>query len=488
VIVLDYSARALGVTQTCWLSEQLAVAASQGAPAIVVGQRDLAGVAGNAAEDAAVIVSVLVGGQVAGCPQGGGAAASAYFFDSPEQNRQYTLSGPAGSIPAYGSGTLGYITPPQKQVTDFLGASGFLLASVETAKRNPKTNVAPVAVRLIPAVGRLALYAADGTLLRRSHQALFEGLARRPQAGSECTGSAAPTSCETLSPDPYVPIPAECTGGDCSTGILPEYSFTSSNPEVAQFVAHDPNSTNPRNIELVNEKPIVDPSSGLLCAFNAGTTTVTVSAGGLSYSTKVTVLAGSVQRPCGTTPLAARPTVATEPSPLPLPATPTGASPQTGPTVIPPPPPVPVVTPTVTPAPAPVVHPVPHPTPPPVVPAPLVPNPTTSNPTVPIVPPPPTPAFEPTPPSGTAPISATEHEEEDEEAYDLVSQMVAHEHPQRRSAAVLHPVGDSRLPPLLPALAVLAAIGAGAVGVTARRRAGRGRPSPAFEAMQPNRR
>ena len=43
--------------------------------------------------------------------------------------------------------------------------------------------------------------------------------------------------------------------------------------------------------------------SALLCPFNSGTTTVTIRTGGLSFSQRVTVLAGSVQRPCGTRPI-----------------------------------------------------------------------------------------------------------------------------------------------------------------------------------------
>jgi hypothetical protein len=50
---------------------------------------------------------------------------------------------------------------------------------------------------------------------------------------------------------------------------------------------------------------ILDSKSGILCAFNAGNTVVTISAGGLSYSVPVTVLGGSVEQPCGTVPLAA---------------------------------------------------------------------------------------------------------------------------------------------------------------------------------------
>ena len=47
--------------------------------------------------------------------------------------------------------------------------------------------------------------------------------------------------------------------------------------------------------------------SGLFCAFNPGTTTVTIRAGGLSASLPVTVEAGSVREPCGTVPLKPRP-------------------------------------------------------------------------------------------------------------------------------------------------------------------------------------
>ena len=46
-----------------------------------------------------------------------------------------------------------------------------------------------------------------------------------------------------------------------------------------------------------NGKPIPDSKSGLFCAYNAGTTIVTLSAGGRSFSMPVTVEAGSVGKP-----------------------------------------------------------------------------------------------------------------------------------------------------------------------------------------------
>ncbi|HVW48473.1 MAG TPA: hypothetical protein VHA76_15560 [Solirubrobacterales bacterium] len=494
VIVLDYSFASLGETQRCWLANQLSGAAGAGTPAIVVGDRDLAQLAGNAAEDAGEVIPILVGGTFpAGCVASGPpAGASAYFFDYPGENRAYSLTSAAGSIPAFGSGTLGYVAPPLKRETDFVGAGGFLLAAVDVAERDPATNVAPVSVRLIPNIGSLALDALDGVLLRRSRPALFEGLARRPQAGAECIGNHAPQECDQLRPDPYVPIPTVCQGARCSTGIFPEYTFTSSNPDIADFVAPDPASTNPRNVLLVENKPVLDPQSGLLCAFNAGTTTVTVSAGGYSYSQKVTVLAGTVQQPCGTVPLKNRPAKQdAAPSPVAPPA-PAPAGPAPTPTPTPPPPPTPAPAPT-TPAPV-VTNPPPAPTPHAVHPQPAPPAPPNfvpiahgSTPVVPILPPPPAPAFQPTPPSGTSPVSAVEREEEEEEAYESSQAYVA-VRPHRAQTAVspLGPGGGGGgLPRLLPALALLAGIGAVALaGDRAgrrHRRRDRRRTRPAYQ-------
>jgi hypothetical protein len=482
VIVLDYSAPALGAKQSCWLAGQLSAAGVAETPAIVIGQRDLAGLAPNAAKDAAQVVPILVGAVPGGCAVSGPpAAASAYFFDYPEQNRQYSLIADGRSIPAFGSGTLGYVAPPRRQETDFVGASGFLIVSVNAAARNSQTNVAPVSTRLIPGIGALALDATDGTLLRRGHQALFEALARRPLGGSRCTGNFAPRICETQAPDPYIPIPTECRGQRCATGLFPEYTFTSSSPDIANFVAHDPASLNPRNVELVNGKPVLSSTSGLLCAFNAGTTTVTISAGGLTYSQKVTVLGGTVQRPCGTTPLTSR-VASSQPAAVPPPAPAPAPSPA--------PAPLPLAVP---PAPAPATPPAPPapaPTPPPApTPAPAFflapPNPT---PLVPIVPPPPAPAFQPTPPSGTAPVGATEDEEEEEEAYDLVSQMTALRHAPRPAAAnaAAGGGGGGGINLALPALVLLAAVAAAGLRGTRPRRGSR--PNLAYEATTTPRR
>ena len=169
VIVLDDSSD-VDAAQLRWLEGQLAGAKSSATPAIVLGNADLGAQIKAGDTAAAVVAQVLVGD-----------GASAYFYDSPEENVQKPLEAGGGSIPSFGSGTLGYVNVNNERFGDFHGASGFLLGQVDVAARNPASNVAPVSVRLIPDIGELALEATDGILLRRSNTALFAG-ARAPSA------------------------------------------------------------------------------------------------------------------------------------------------------------------------------------------------------------------------------------------------------------------------------------------------------------------
>ena len=263
---------------------------------------------------------------------------------------QKPLEAAGGSIPSFGSGTLGYVNVNNERFGDFHGASGFLLGQVDVAARNPATNVAPVSVRLIPDIGELALEAIDGILLRRSNTALFAALARRPRAGGRAVNASQETEV-----DPYIPIPSVCVGRECASGVFPEYTFTSSNPEVGSFVKEnlaspDPHTTplqgpdgKPISDEPSTEDPIPSEESGLFCAYNEGKTIVTISAGGLSSSLPVTVQAGSVREPCGTVPLKHHVTAAQSaaapapPPPAPAPA-PAGPAPASSPPLVPVPP------------------------------------------------------------------------------------------------------------------------------------------------------
>ena len=120
VIMLDNSGEVNGA-QREWLATQLAAAAAARHPAIVVGNADLsAQIAAGGDPGALAVAQILV--------QDG---ASAYFFDSPEENVTEQLSYGGESIPAFGSGTLGYVSYQSERSGAFLGASGFLLAQVE---------------------------------------------------------------------------------------------------------------------------------------------------------------------------------------------------------------------------------------------------------------------------------------------------------------------------------------------------------------------
>ncbi|HEX3392634.1 MAG TPA: hypothetical protein VHS55_08735, partial [Solirubrobacteraceae bacterium] len=426
VIVLDYSGEALGPTQQAWLSEQLKAAREGNTPAIVMGNASLGFALPEAigfnprpvqAEDAAEVAKILVEGE-----------ASAYLFDYPGVNVQTKIRYGARHIPAYGTGTLGYASPPGGAQTDSLGSSGFLLLEVDTAAREPGTsNVAPVNARVEPNIGELALAATDGTLLHRSQVGLFEGLARVPPSGRAVSLTASGRVI-MLGPQPYEPIPFDCQGPDCADQVPTDYTFSSSKPDVGGFVAHEPASANPRQVELgPNELPLPDPHSGLFCAYNEGTTVVTITTGGLSYSEPITVQGGSVERPCGTVPLKNPPPKAESVSsglsiPNSAPLAPTPVTPQIQSLVPPPPPPLPARPPAQRHAHRPSTLP-PVPLAPPLL-FPLL-----------FLPPLPAPNLaRPIPPSGTAPVSQqvgiAEEERERQGATEVSHHMVAYRHPQ----------------------------------------------------------
>jgi hypothetical protein len=491
VIVLDYPTAPLDPEEQCWLSGQLAAAkaAVPPQPAIVIGSREVGGDTG--------LAQILVTGADEGCPQAQPGAASAYFYDSPEANVASLVAFGSATIPTYGSGSLGYIKIPNLKEAGaengYTGAAGFLLASVNVSARNPTTNIAPVTARLIPSIGSLAINALDGTLLRRSQVALFEALARRPEAGFSCGGNEAPRFCESVKPDPYVEIPAHCVNqGVCATQLLPEYRFSSSRPDIANFVKQDPASSNLRAVLLNAEgRPEPDPTSGLLCAFNSGTTTVSIETGGLSYSVPVTIQKGSVARPCGTVPrtdLPAATPVVTPPPPPPASQPPFKTPPGTLPPPLAPQPVVP--TPLPLPAPAPTPIPVSHPVPgkPPVpVQLPFFGTNPLIAPIPVIIPPAPPAAAEPAPPTGTSPVTqpavSPEPEEEEEAAFDLVHHAVAVRHaPGAATAATAayryrsQGTGVPWLIYALPSLVIIAALSSS--GIAGRRR--RRESEPAF--------
>ena len=410
VIVLDDSSETRLGEQEGWLKEQLVSASAAGRPAVVAGNANLVAEVAEGNHPAASRIAAIL----TGAAGNSNAAASAYFFDAPEENVQQALDVAGGvPVPTFGSGTLGYVSFAHEQSQAFNGASGFLLASVELATRSATTNQARLHVSLIPNIEELALEAKDGLLLHRSQSALFAALARRPRSGNR-------TPRGQFQPDtnPYIKIPANCVGATCeTTAILPEYEFTSSKPEIGDFVAPNLAVSDPHAVLLAGagETPVHDAKSGLFCAYNKGQTNVTIRTGGLEYTLPVTVQAGSVRRPCGTTRLKEVPVTATAPVPAPPPS-PAPAPAGTPPVSLTLPSPVPApVTPAaiVVPAKAAPVAQLP----------PFVPLPGLTSPIFAAVPPPlPTPA-RPAPPSGTSTVTqpVAEQEEDEEEATEQVS-------------------------------------------------------------------
>jgi hypothetical protein len=458
VIMLDYQNPNIQEEKE-FLEKELERAHDEHEPAVVVGGAPLnftlpeeasqALVYPKQAPDAAEFSAILVNKQ---------APASAYLFDYPLDNVQTVVSDPAAGpdVPAFGTGGLGYITAPTRPTTtDSLGANGFLIVEVDTAARNPSTNVVPVHARLEPNASQLALDATDGVLLRRSHVALFEGLARRPAGGVAVSDQNRGVGLNVFGAIPYDPIPFDCQGPDCVNEIPVDVTLTSSNPDKGAFVVHEP-GVEPRavllgadklpivdepriakgphkgeltpdlqfeknsNGEPINEKEEVVPreQSGTFCAFNAGTTTVSITTGGLTYSEPIAIQAGSVEYPCGTVPLKNPPraeaSLLTGIPLLPLaPSSPPQVNPQIQ-SIVPPLPPAAVL---------PLQPHHAHVSPPVLLP--FIPLATpTLGPIPAIVPPPPPPVARPIPPSGTSQVYqssvAPQEKREEEEATSLV--------------------------------------------------------------------
>ena len=447
VIVLDDTGE-VGTRQLEWLGRQLKQAEQAGEVAIAVGNANLnAQIAAGNNPGADAVAAALAGG-----------GASAYFYDSPEENTEAPLrlgNGVLTPVKTVGSGTLGYIDSHRGDAQ--FEASGFLVVHVAVAQRgtgeNAGTNRAPVYVELIPSIGELALEAEEGTLLHRSETALFAGLARRPRAGnrSQSGGTPAPDT------GAYIQIPSECVGAGCPPASLrPVYTFSSSKPNVGNFVERDLSSPEPKAVAVApNGDPIEsNGTSGLFCAYEAGQTEVTITAGGLSATLLVTVQAGSQRRPCipphPHAQLPSQQQQAPAPPPAPSPA-PAGTAPAAAPPVVPLPPPPPPVLPA-PPKPAAVVPPF------------FLPG-LSLSPVLAFVPPPvPTPA-RPTPPSGTSavtsPVEVAETEEEQEEAPESASAQAVAYRATEHDPAPVYVLG----------IVILAAF----AGASARRRPRRGR-------------
>jgi murein DD-endopeptidase MepM/ murein hydrolase activator NlpD len=279
--------------QRPWLEQQLQMAEGENVPVVVVTAHPLRNLNRGDETEAEEIAALLAH---AGVREGhkttvlavlttDGAQPGNSAGEVHELNEHHLIPEDAGpeepKIPEYEGATLGY------QQTKNNGVMWYF-ASIDT---NPGTRSVQVAA--VPVIESLSLKAIDGLSVARSRTLEFEAVGRRPP------GTLATKVGENFQGyDDYVEIPAPNCGATC---VSPSYSFTSSEPTVGNFV--EPTGEGSPFPKLsASGHPIASSTSGLFCAYNAGTTTVTVTAGLFSYSETVTVQRGSFGRPCGTVP------------------------------------------------------------------------------------------------------------------------------------------------------------------------------------------
>jgi photosystem II stability/assembly factor-like uncharacterized protein/murein DD-endopeptidase MepM/ murein hydrolase activator NlpD len=402
VIVLDNSRGSLEGTvpgQTAWLEQQLSDA--NGMPVVVIAAEPLRESGTGVASDGNSVAALLARSGVL-------AVFTANGLSQLDERHLIPENAPAGAaqIPEYEGAALGYQEPGNNGVM-------WYFVSVETQARQ-------VNVDAVPVIGSLSVKPLDGLSVPRSLTLQFEAIGRRP-AGTLATTpfTTAPGNESEAFPgfDNYVEIPTpSCGTRPC---VAPSYAFQSSDPTIGSFVVPSgPGSPLPKLGSTGH--PIPSSSSGLFCAYNSGTTTISVTAGLLDYSLPVTVKPGGFGSPCGTVP---RPGVGTvvvihskqSQSPIgetSLPIEPTLTTGSNLPPIVPAPPP-----------PAPVVKPAP-PAPAPAPPLPLLSpsQPAASLGVPPVVPPPTPPPIEPIPPGAGGFAQSPSAAERKEKAHKHASQ------------------------------------------------------------------
>jgi photosystem II stability/assembly factor-like uncharacterized protein len=281
VIVLDdaegqLDAGALTTGQRRWLEEQLAAANGQGLPVVVVA--------------ATPLQDVKEGESVAALLASSGVLAVFTTSGRRLDERHLVPENPspeAPQIPEYEGASLGYQKPQNNGVK-------WYFVSADTQARE-------VHVAAVPVIASLALKPLEGLSVSRSLTLQFEAVARRPPGTLATIAGRSEEPSEPGEPFPgydnYVEIPApSCGARPC---VQPSYTFTSSDPTIGAFVEPSgPGSPLPKL--GAGGHPVPSSTSNLFCAYNAGTTIVSITTGLLSYSLPVTVKPGGFGSPCGT--------------------------------------------------------------------------------------------------------------------------------------------------------------------------------------------
>ena len=264
IIVLDNSAGSLEASdpgQTAWLTTQLQSASTAHIPVVAIASEPL-----RNSDDGNAISTMLAN-----------AGVLAVFTGNPDQLDELHMVPDSGSpqIPEYEGASLGY----QQAAND-----GVLWYDVSV-----NTSTRQLSVDAVPVISSLSIKPLAGLSVARSFTLQFQAIARRPP------GSLPPTSSDS---DPgianYVCIPApSCGSRPC---IQPTYRFTSSDPTIGAFVQPSgPGSPFPAL--NASGQPTDSSTSGLFCAFNTGTTTVSVTTGLLTSRLRSPCSRGASARP-----------------------------------------------------------------------------------------------------------------------------------------------------------------------------------------------
>ncbi len=281
VIVLDdaegqLEAGAATTGQRHWLEEQLAAANGQGLPVVVIA--------------ATPLQSVKEGESLAALLASSGVLAVFSTSERRLDERRLVPENPspgAPQIPEYEGASLGYQKPQNNGVK-------WYFVSADTQARE-------VHVAAVPMIASLALKPLEGLSVSRSLTLQFEAVGRRPPGTLATIAGHSEEPSEPGEPFPgydnYVEIPApSCGARPC---VQPSYTFTSSDPTIGAFVEPSgPGSPLPKL--GAGGHPVSSSTSNLFCAYNAGTTIVSITTGLLSYSLPVTVKPGGFGSPCGT--------------------------------------------------------------------------------------------------------------------------------------------------------------------------------------------
>ncbi len=275
--------------QSGWLQAVLADAQTKRVPSIVVMHQPVV-LPVSTSSDASVITGILTAG-----------TASAVLASHLRTNE--IVMAPNSSVPdalpvgVFGGGG----SPLSNHARPSAGAyrSWQIITVDDDPSARTVTGRALVTMRSIPVLESVALHALDGRSAPAGAARLFTGLGRAPDMGSAHALGTASDQNQGRATYLRFPFPERCgvldDPEDGCTGAhvaIPEFSFVSEDPDIAEFVRADPADPT-RPFRNSAGKLVRDDQSGLLCTLRPGTTAIRLQAGTVASRIPVRVDAGS---------------------------------------------------------------------------------------------------------------------------------------------------------------------------------------------------